>query len=111
MITVIRATADTWDEVVKVCKQNASRPECKEGPKSPVDGFAALKEIADLQAQYFGSLSMATVYFCDKTRAAVAELVKTHQNWWETDASIRDGVVAAMASELSCGLNFNAVLQ
>jgi hypothetical protein len=59
---------------------------------------------SDMQSQYFSNVLLAGLYFCDKTKVAIRNLHDTKQNWWEINTVMRDALVNAMVSELSCGI-------
>jgi hypothetical protein len=83
---------------------------CAQEVKQIIDLNAANKEISDLQSDYFASVQLARIYFCDKTRSAVTDMQKEQKNWWD-DTSGRENIIAAMTSELVCSTHFDAILK
>jgi hypothetical protein len=115
LMTGINAYSSALEAQLEQCKRPNPDAQtiayCAHELKGPIDIVAANKEISDVQGDYFASLQLAAVYFCDKTRSAIHELQEEKKNWWEADEKKRDGIVVAMASELGCGMDLKGLFK
>jgi hypothetical protein len=111
IVSVVKTNADFLSYRLQKCANDQSDAICSKEIKPLFDSVEGLKQVAELQAEYFANLVLAGLYFCEKTRNAISEMEKTKQNWWDIDEATRDDLVRSMASEVTCGVDFKTVLQ
>lgn len=67
---------------------------------------SAIKELADMQAEYFSNIVLSSIYFCDETRHVISKMQEQKKNWWEFSRQEQDYLVNSMLREVGCGINF-----
>lgn len=107
------------------------RADTKEGPKlvdllycvtstnkqqsckvDPADAAAAslVRDIFEMQSRFETARAAASVYFCERTKAALKE-IPAGPWWWNADEETRKNLLQSMEAEITCDLALVKVLR
>jgi hypothetical protein len=108
---IIKEYSDILSYRMRECAGNPSNKICSNDQKFSLDAAESLKQISELQADYFANLMLASLYLCEKTRSSISEMQNSAKNWWEVDEKLRSEFVRAMVSEVTCNLDVRKIFQ